>query len=340
MQQGPFPPFPGPNPPDCSGCKIHTDWYQPLNEDPRWVRANAWGVELPGLPFVPGGSSNHPAQDRVLTGFFNRYPSDWQDKIMQAHGERNLRNFQLWTADALAGTYGAQPQSLTDYAADTKRLKDFGFYIEHALLSKIVDKHDGTWVDHQPKIQAIHDALVAANAIDSNDAVDVGWELDEFNVPGDQLQGIIDGVCQVFADTGCRVYVHFSSNKTSWQTDGTSEEDWWRIQASKPHPITGIKWQADPNSSVPYMQARFNDLLRLFARIGQIGAMTHPFDPIPFELVAENMFDGDASHGELWGAMVAYCLGCTTWADDQPLGPIVPMGTGQGGNRDQSGNPF
>lgn len=341
VQQAPFPPFPPPDPPDCPTCKIHTAWYQamPPTDDPRWIRSNPFAVEIPGLPFVPGGSSNQPAQNRVLTGFFNRYPPAWQDQIILAHQQRNLRHFQLWTADALYGTYGATPQSLSDYAQQTLRLKQAGFHVEHNLLSKVTDKHDGTWADHRDHVQAIHDALTGIGAIDATDAVDVGWELDQWNVPGAPLQTIIDGVCETFAAVDCRTYVHFSANKTSWQTDGTSEEDWWRIQASKPHPITGIKWQADPAASIPLMQARFNDLLRLFARIGQINAMTHPFDPIPFELVATNQFDG-SDWTEARGAMYGWCLGCTTWADDQPLGPIVPMGTGQGGNRTPDGYPF
>lgn len=338
QKQAPLPPVPQPNPPDCPTCQIHTTWLNtaPAHADPRWWRGNAWAVEIPGLPIVPGGSSKHP--ERCITGFLNRWSPDWQQAIFAAHAARSFSHVQLWAADALYGTYGATPLSVADYAAMALKVKTAGFYVDHMLLSKITDPANATWAAHQAHVTAIHDALVSAGAISAIDAVDVGWELDLWNVPGDPLQSIIDGVCALFADVGCRVYVHFSPMKCSWQTDGTSEEDWWRLQASKPHPITGIKWQADPNASIPLMQARFNDLQRLFGRIGQIGAMAHPFDAIPFELVAANQFDGDA-WTEAMGAMYGYCLECTTWADDQPVGPIMASGTGQGA-RHPDGTPL
>ncbi len=327
--QAPLPPFPPPDPPDCPDCKIHTVLTQPVPKgyDPRWLRMNAWAVTVPGLPWVPGGSSEHP--ERCLTGFFNRWSADWQQKILVAHAERNLSHFQLWTGDALSGTYGAQPQSLADYAAQTRRIKDMGFYVDHALMSKITDPHDGTWETHRDHVLAIRDALVAANAIDATDGVDVGWELDLWNIPGEPLQTIIDGVCEAFAAIGCRVYVHFSPWKQSWQTDGTSWEDWWRIQFAKPHPITGIKWQADPNASIPLMQSRFNSMQRLFAALGPVPGRGHYFDPVPFELVAENQFTGDA-WTEAMGAMFGWCLICTTFSETDPVGPVRPMGGGQG----------
>jgi hypothetical protein len=65
---GLMPPFPVPRNllifPACGSCPTPTSYDKVLPMPPQasrdYLRADCWGVTLPGLPFVPMGSSEHP----------------------------------------------------------------------------------------------------------------------------------------------------------------------------------------------------------------------------------------------------------------------------------------
>ena len=73
-----------PLPPPPPNVYTVLPWAPPKSRD--YLLADCWGITLDGLPFVPGGSSNHPAQNRFLSWFFDRYPPEWQQRwIDQNH---------------------------------------------------------------------------------------------------------------------------------------------------------------------------------------------------------------------------------------------------------------
>src|SRR5262245_45725577 len=82
IPRSPLPPFPR-----CDSCTTPDDYWQDLPWEPPqdrdFLRADCWGVELDGLPFVPGGSTNYPSCNRVASWFLDRWDMDWQKRILE-----------------------------------------------------------------------------------------------------------------------------------------------------------------------------------------------------------------------------------------------------------------
>jgi hypothetical protein len=265
-------------------------------------------VTIPGLPFVPGGSSVHP--ERALTWFLDRWSPQWQQTILETHRRRGYTHFVLSWPDSRDGN----GQSVAQFVATATKVKEMGFYVVVFLGSKVYDPRDASAAEWAPRIDPVLAALIAARAID---VAVVGWELDLWNVPGDRLQGIIDHVASITVPAGIRTYVHFSPHRISWQRDGETTLDWWNRQRGK---LTGVLYQGDTSWTVGMFQARLNDVQVRFAQLGDSG-FGHPFDVVAFETVASLQFDGptDEDRGDLTG----YELLCTP-------GPVPIMGFGNG----------
>src|SRR5262245_56938066 len=131
------------------------------------MRGDAWAVTIPGLPWVPGGSSEQP--ERCLTWFFDRWTSDWQSRILEAYHRRQYSHFVLSAPDSIQG-YG---QTLAQFVRTCETVRNAGFYPVVFLGSKLYQPRDMSvkqWISYVSPI--LHDLL------DVCDEVVPGWEWD------------------------------------------------------------------------------------------------------------------------------------------------------------------
>lgn len=286
VARGPLPPFPPGHYDETLTQAI------PPAPNLRWWRGNAWAVTIPGLPFVPGGSSETP--DQCLTWFLDRWSPDWQQTILDTYAQRGYTHFILsWPDSRSVG------QSIEQFAQTCQRVQAIGCYACVFLGSKDYDPHDQWWDGWN--VAPVIDALIAAKAMD---IAIVGWELDLWNIPGDPLQSIVDGVTQRTVPAGIPTYVHFSTHVTWWGKDGSDRFAWWNLQRGK---LTGLLYQGDSAWDVGLFQARMVDTLAQFAHTDS--GFGHPFDDIAFETKASAQFDGPAD--ENTGDLMDYLLLCT-----------------------------
>lgn len=127
------------DPDNGAPCPVHKtiNGQIPPLESADYLRANLWGMTLAGLPAIPGGASG-PAQDRVLTYLFERYPADWQASILTAYGQRGYRQFwRSWPDER-----SSSGRTVAQYVDDTKRIQDAGLIPAHFLRSKYYDDPD------------------------------------------------------------------------------------------------------------------------------------------------------------------------------------------------------
>ena len=213
----------------------------------RWWLGNAWNTTIPGLPFVPGGSSN-AGQTMALSWFIDRYPAAWQGKILTRQCQCAYSHFTTSWPDSRA--YG---QSIQQFISTLAWLKSWGMFTHVMLGSKDYDPANPTWADWgvnvlTPALSAMLDAGVV-------DMVAM-WETNLWNVPGQQLQDILGGISDLVKPAGVDQWVHFSTEVTSWQTDGTDRSSWWELQKGV---LVGILYQADGAWDMGTCQARFQD---------------------------------------------------------------------------------
>ena len=150
----------------------------PPLDDPDEMRADLWGLTLPGLPAIPGGASG-PAQNRALTYLWERYPAEWQAYLLEMYGLAGYRHFWRSWPDERA----ASGRTLEQYVDDTKRIQDAGLVPAHFLRSKYYD--DPARVD---SCDALVDALLK---IDGIPWAAHAWEASLWMSPA-QYRAIID----------------------------------------------------------------------------------------------------------------------------------------------------
>lgn len=279
IRRAPLPPFP---PGDYS-----RDLPQPLGPiSARIWRGNFCGVTIPGLPRVDGGPSN----DICLAPFLDRWTLDWQRKILYEHALCGYTHELLWWPDSHYGNN----QSVSQFVSMLQRVKSAGFYTAVNLLSKVYDPKDSDWDGVKDRILPIMQAMTGAGVLD---CALVGMELDTFNIPGEPLQTIIDGVCNYLVPRGVMCYVHFSPEKTWWGADGSNRFAWWDAQRGK---LQGLCYQCMTNWSIQDMQGHIADTRIQFA--------SQPFDMVIMENKAEAEFYGDCD--ELTGDFYGYLSLC------------------------------
>lgn len=272
-------------------------------------RGDAWGVTVPGLPFVNGGSSVHP--ERVLTWFFDRWSPDWQKQILDAYRQRGYTHFALSWPDSRSGN----GQSVSQFVATAQTVKAAIPYVAVFLTSKVYDPANADAPTRMAAVTPVLDALVQAHAVD---IVVVGWELDLFN-DGQDLENFIDALSQRYPTLP--LYVHFTTYKTSWQPDGQPRAQFWQHMAAFRASVgatgqIGLLYQGNPTDSCGLQQAHFND-----AQVEASGIADNGGIVIPWELVAEQQFDGPAD--ETFGVTRGRELLATP-------GPLLASGGGNG----------
>jgi hypothetical protein len=258
--------------PSCGSCPSPTSYDKTLPMAPQssrdYLRADCWGVTLPGLPFVSGGSSEHP--ERVLSWFFDVYPAVWQPQILTAHATRGYTHFYLSWPDSRVRA-GA---TIASFVQTCLRIKQWGFYVHVKLWSKDFDPGGQNLAQFQASLDPLLDALFAANAVDEGSF----WEYDANNTTQDAV-----AVHQYFGNRfhagGASFWCHFLPEHGFWGTGNYS--DWWTALVGA---VDGLDYQGNPAYDIGQQQARLVDFLN--ERGGQAKLRA-------FELYGAAQFSGD-----------------------------------------------
>lgn len=297
-------------------------WVPPRTRD--FLRANAWGVTMPGFPWVPGASSRHP--ERILSWFLDRYSPAQQVQILDAHRARGLTHFILSAPDSLgpADNGPARPpgaaQSLESFVALCGVVKSRMPYCTVFLGSKDFQPANMTAAQWTAYALPIMDVLMSAGVVDE---FVPGWEWDLWNVPGAPTLDALRAIGDHAHSGGCSCWLHFSPEKTSWFAD-REPRGRFGFYDDLGASIDGLMYQTVPGWSMPTTQARIVDTLAQFGRQGN----RHRFRF--YEDVASQMFDGDHPD-EADGNMRGYLACCTN--DNVAHTDATVWGYGNGGEQ-------
>lgn len=277
--RAPLPPLPS------SAADKVLPWAPPATRD--FLRADAWGVTLPGAPWVPGASSRHP--ERVLSWFLDRFPLEWRDRWVDRCLRNGYTHVILSAADSMGrvdnGTQSppGNGQTLDQFVAFAASMKARMPYVTVFLGSKCFQPKDMSaqqWMDYAFPIM---DALLAAEAVDE---FVPGWEWDLWNVPGATTIQAIKAIGQRAHAGGASCWLHFSPEKTSWFADGEPRGR-FGFYDDLGADIDGLMYQTVPIWTPGEMQARLVDTLHQFGTQGNRHKLRM------YEDQAALMFDGD-----------------------------------------------
>jgi hypothetical protein len=288
----------------------------PAGADVTWWRGDAWGITLPGLPYVNGGASG-PAQNRVLTYFLGRYPAEWQAEILAQHQRNGYTHISLSPQDECA-------EGMTEdgYLALARRCKDAGLYVHHLMRSKL-------YTGNPPDLGAADGLINRLLAAGLMDVETPAWECNYWSP--DVVRAMIDHDAALIG-MRCRIMLHFYPHYISWQPNDETPTDFWRANYGK---VDGVLYQDDPNWTAGMMNARANDCLDRLAPGGLWGLSDsgrgHPIDFTVWETIATKQFnnhpDGDGRLAdEDQGNLKGYENLCSP-------GRMIVKGFGNGGRR-------
>lgn len=303
-------------------------WDPPHTRD--YYRGDAWGVTIPGMPWVPGASSEYP--ERVLSWFLDRYTPDWQAKYLNTYAGYQYTHFALSAADSLAGTHEGGPpvgppgagQTIQQFIQTCKLVKSYGLYAHVLLGSKVFWPHDMTPDAYCNKAFPIMDALMDADAVDE---FVPGWEFDLFNIPGPTTVEIFRRIGEHAHSGGRSCWCHFSPHVTSWFSDGDPRGRFGFWDDIAPM-IDGINYQGQSEWPIEELQARLVDTLWEFGQRQQQGKF------VPKMRLWEDVAILQFSHphpDEDDANLRGYCACCTT--DNVRHGPAKVWGAGNGVRR-------
>lgn len=310
-----------PLPPPPPNVYTVLPWAPPNSRD--YLLADCWGITLDGLPFVPGGSSNQPAQNRFLSWFFDRYPPEWQQKWIDQNHKNGYTHVYLSPPDEMGpidngpNSPPGSGHSLAQVVDNHGRLKLAGFYVHSFLASKYFQPRDMSVQQFIDYAFPIMDALIAARVVDE---FTPAWEMDLFNVPGATTVGICKEIGKHAHASGCSCWLHFSPHVTSWFADGDprGRYGFWDDLGTD---VDGLDYQGDGAWPADEWQARIVDTLHQFGERGNIWKMR------AYERLAYGMFDHpkpDEDDANLDGY-----LACCTYDDVKHTDAKV-WGSGEG----------
>ncbi len=298
--------------PPGSGYVTTLPWTPPQTRD--YLRADSWGVTLPGAPWVPGASSRHP--ERILSWFIDRYSKGWQDAYLDAYAARGYTHLKLSAADSMGpvdngpNSPPGNGQSLQQFVETCGKVKQNCIkYVQVVLGSKYFQPANMSaqqWADYADPIM---DALTAARVVDE---FILGWEWNLWNDPGsrndppDQRPTIaaLRHAGQKAHAAGCSFWYHGGPENTSWfaDQDPRGRFGFWEDLGNT---IDGLNYQTYPTWSMEETQARIVDTLWQFGTSGN--RWKFRFD----EDQASLMFDNDLPDEDMANAR-GYAALCTT----------------------------
>lgn len=287
------PPVPNPSPPPGpSGLTCFTNLAVgqpggvPAAPNRRWFRGDFCGMNVAGLPSIPGGASDPTL---FLTPFLDRYdPSLWPGIVAQYKG-KGYTHWKLWWPDSRdAGGLSGAGISENAFVAICQMLLANGLYPVPFLYSKVFDGRNPPANKNDSLIAKLQAGGVAQ-------IMCVGGELDLFNDPGPPLQAIIDHIAALVVPA-TNLYVHFSPGYVAWQSPGDLGSVFWNNNVNK---LTGLLHQKVPDWDCGMYQARLADLIIRFGS-GDSGwpansGLGHPFDIVADEYSAPARLDGNMS---------------------------------------------
>lgn len=232
-----------------------------------FLRADAWGVPIPGLPFVSGvpgsgGSSEHP--ERLITGLDYKYDRALWPRMVGAHLDRGYTHWLRWWPNARDDG----GNSISQFVDDCLYLKSLGMpYIIVNLGSKVFDPRDQSLREWQARVDLVIDQLTMHRAVDE---LIPAFEMDSFNIPGGPTIQYSKWVGQKAHAAGVSCWLHFFPEHTSWFADGDSRGRfgfWDDLGAD----VDGLCYQSMGLAwDVPFLQAKIVDTLSQFGRQGNI----------------------------------------------------------------------
>lgn len=295
----------------------------PAGPDTYFYRGNFCGIRLVGAPVVPGGNAANP--DLVMACLLDNYPREWQEKYLFTYASYGYTHLQRSIGHSMF--YGGTVQTHIDLS---KRAQSYGLFCDEWFLGggegdgwmfKTRDQDAAYW---DPFIGPIVAQMLAAGAVDT---ACVGWQLDQWNAPGNPLISIIAMFARLLPAT-VPLYTHWMNEAMAWWKTGgevwidplhwpfginvTDRFSWWL--AMQPY-LTGGYHQGSSEMAVNdpgLYQAKMRDTLNPFSD-GRMGNSERNgprnFAFIEMEPTAQFQFDNviDENQGDLTG----YLLTCT-----------------------------
>lgn len=300
----------------------------PTGPDLYFYRGNFCGLYMPGAPVIPGGNDRNP--NLMMAALLDNYPRDWQKAYLQKYANAGYTHLQRSIGHSLY--YGGSVQSHSELS---KRAQgDYGLFADEWFIGgEALNRRDENVSYWKPVLAPIIDQLLAAGAIDH---ACVGWQLDQYNQPGNALIGIIAYIADALPST-IPLYTHWMNEALAWwrivgrRPDGSeigeiwtdrfgafevaNRFDWWRVMG--PY-LTGGHHQGNctmARTDPGLYTAKMADTLDYFAGRTDKGNMgqsrrngVRNFALTAGEYVAQDVFDGTCT--ELEGDGVGYLLLC------------------------------
>jgi hypothetical protein len=301
----------------------------PTGRDLYFYRGQFCGIRIPGAPNVPG---NNPANaDLVMSCLIDNYPAKTQDAFLLKYAQDGYTHLQRSIGHSIyyRGT-------VASHIALSKRAQAYGLFCDEWFLgAEAFNARDQTASYWGPIMDPIVGQMLDAGVVDT---ACVGWQLDQFNTPGNPLLGIIAWFAWRLPSS-IPLYTHWVNEALAWwKTGGEVWSDayqtinvhdrfsWWL--ACQPY-LTGGHHQGDTHmarTNPALYQAKMRDTLNPFndGRMGQSWRSHRNFALDVFECTAQDQFDGGCSEDE--GDLVGYILTCTT--ADGTGAPVNGYGNG------------
>ena len=260
IARGPLPPFVEP-----VNYRTTLPWTPPPIPTRDYHRGDAWGVEMPGAPVVPGASPRKP--ERVLSWFLDRYESQFQKDYLSKVAGYGYTHLTLSYADS-TGPINMPPnappgagRTLEQFLETCALVKRYVPYCRVMLGSKYFQPNFMTADQWKAFVDPVIDALRREAVVDELLA---GWEMNLWNTPGQPIIDTFRHVGQRARAAGLSSWMHFSPHVTSWFADGDPRGRFGFYDDLKGD-VDGVDYQSmGPYWSPAMLQARINDSLWVF----------------------------------------------------------------------------
>jgi hypothetical protein len=284
---------------------------------------------MPGM----AGFTLWPQPDPPLTmslDIFKYGSEELQNLQLDQHARYFYTHFQCSLGHAMEMGWG-----IDRYVEFSKRVQHRVGFADHWFLGggplNTRDADREYWAD-------ILDPWI--NALLTNHAIDtacVGWQLDQYNEPGDKILGIIEYFADRLGPFDIPIGTHWVNEAGGWWAAGGSPQhpnvtdrfSWWRAMKNKvlwfhhqgpthyPEPLRPdimLPFYMFPDWGVPEYQARLCDTLNPFGdgSMGTSGLFgDRPFSLIVYENSAQAQFNDPDNCTESMGDLRSYLLCCT-----------------------------
>lgn len=293
-----------------------TPFKRPFVPAPREYEGNMCGVQIAGLPPIPGGSSD---PSLVVSWLAFQYDAPTRQIVYANHVGKGLIDFLVSWPDFQDA--GGSPQGFQAHCREViaAGLRPCAMLSAKPTSSANIRDVNGTLANIQ---------LVLSLLLGIVPRFCLGWELSLWLSPED-VQWLTDQLYAAILGSGAQFFVHFQAGYFSYQPNGQQTGAYWQANVGK---LSGLLHQRNFADSPDYgsYQARIVDCLQRFA--GQFFCPSDRGDGTPFvfialEITAMAAFnDGmPESQQDGWGNAAL-----TTPGVMGPLGLVAVSGSGNG----------